>query len=59
MLHGRANIPSNSTVFTEGSTSIGGDVGDDLGARWSNGSAVEVVVAEEGCMGRKGGVDAR
>lgn len=48
-----ADIPTDLTVGTEGSTSVGGKVGDNLGAGRGNGSAVEVVVTEEGGVGRE------
>ena len=46
------NIPSDLAVLTEGGATVRSNVGDDSGAKDSNGSAVEVVVAKEGGMGR-------
>jgi hypothetical protein len=46
MLGGRANVPTDHTMFAEGCASVGSNVGDDASAWWSNGCPIEVVVAE-------------
>jgi hypothetical protein len=53
------NIPTNLAVLAKGSTRVSTSVSDDFGAKGSNGSAIEIVVAKEGSMGRERRMDTR
>ncbi len=46
------NVPANLAVLTECGTRSSTDVGDNSGAKRSNGCSIEIVVAEEGSMSR-------
>jgi hypothetical protein len=52
------DIPADLAVFAEGRAGIGGEMGYNFGAGRGDGSAVEVVVAKEGGMGRERWMDA-
>jgi hypothetical protein len=47
MFEGGTNVPTNFAVLPEGSACIGGDMGDNPGARWGEWSAVEVKVPKK------------
>jgi hypothetical protein len=47
MFKRRSDVPSYLSMLTKGGTSFGTNVGDNFGARGSNGCPIKIVVAKE------------
>ena len=59
VFQGRTDIPTNLAMFTEGGASIGGSVGNDLGAQGGERSTIEIELTEQGGVSRERRMDAR
>ncbi len=59
VFQGRTDIPTNLAMFTEGGASIGGSMGNDLGAQGGERSTIEIELTEQGGVSRERRMDAR
>jgi hypothetical protein len=48
------DVPTNFAVLTKGGARFGGNVGHNFGTQRGDGDSIEIVISEEGGMGREG-----
>jgi hypothetical protein len=56
VLERRADIPSDVAVDSKSRSFVGGDMGNDACADGGERGSIEIEVAEEGSVGREGGM---